>query len=377
MKADVIIVGGGLMGSSTALQLALRGLKCLVLDRESPGRHASGVNAGGLRRLNRHPAEIPLSVAAARIWQNIRDLLDSDCGVHFPGQIRVAENEHDLEKLQQRAEHVHSMGYKHEEMIDREELNRLVPALSDHCVGGLICRDDGFGQPFHALTAFRYKASALGVDFHIGARVDQIDQFNGLWRVQTPVGSFKAPVLVNTAGAWAGRICQNLGEPVPLNPGAPMMMVTERLPRFVEPVLGAASRKLSFKQMPNGTLLIGGAHLAKLDFSHERTEMEWHKLAVSARSVLTLFPQLKDVRIVRSWAGVEAFMPDHLPVIDQGRETGIFHAFGFSAHGFQLAPVVGQVLAQLIVDGATEFSLDAFSINRFKAEQIKLVEPAG
>ncbi len=370
MKTEVIIIGGGLMGSSTALQLALRGYKCLVLDREYPGRHASGVNAGGLRRLNRHPAEIPLSVAAAKIWLNIRDLLDSDCGTQFPGQIRVAENESDMQKLEARARQVEKLGYHHEEIIDREELYQLVPALSPHCLGGLMCRDDGFGQPFHALTAFRYKANSLGVEFRIGARVDQIDQFKGDWRVQTPVGSFKAPILVNTAGAWAHQISQSLGEPVPLSPGSPMMMVTERIPRFLDPVLGAASRKLSFKQMPNGTLLIGGAHMAKLDFNRERTEIEWRKLAVSARTVLALFPQLKDVRIVRSWAGVEAFMPDHLPVIGPGLEPGIFHAFGFSAHGFQLSPVVGQVLAQLIAEGMSEFPIEAFTIERFSSAKL-------
>nr|MDJ0834664.1 FAD-dependent oxidoreductase [Gammaproteobacteria bacterium] len=148
MKADVIIIGGGLMGASSALQLSKLGLKCVVLDREHPGRHSSGVSAGGLRRLNRHPAEIPLSVAAAAIWHNIEDLLDNDCGTHFPGQIRVAENAADLEKLQQRARLVAGLGYDHEEMIDRDELFQLVPGLSPHCVGGLICRDDGFGQPF-------------------------------------------------------------------------------------------------------------------------------------------------------------------------------------------------------------------------------------
>ncbi len=365
MKADVIIIGGGLMGSSSALQLSQLGLKCLVLDREHPGRHASGVNAGGLRRLNRHPAEIPLSVAAATIWRDIDKLLDSDCDTHFPGQIRVAENETDMEKLEQREQMVRELGYQHEELIGREELYQLVPALSPHCIGGLICRGDGFGQPFHALTAFRHKASKLGADFKIGARVDSIDKVKGLWQVQTPLGKFKAPILINSAGAWSHHISETLGEPVPLQPGAPMMMVTERLPRLVEPVLGAASRKLSFKQMPNGTLLIGGAHMARLDFSHEHTEIEWRKMAVSARTVLALFPQLKDVRIVRTWAGVEAFMPDHLPVIGPGREDGIYHAFGFSAHGFQLSPIVGQIIAQLIADGTSELPISTFSIERF------------
>ena len=365
MKTDVIIIGGGLMGASSALQLAKRGLKCVVLDREHPGRHSSGVSAGGLRRLNRDPAEIPLAVAAAEIWHNITDLLDNDCGTHFPGQIRVAENEDDMQKLEQRAHMVRELGYQHEELIDRNELYRMVPALSPHCIGGLICRGDGFGQPFQALSAFRHKSTKLGADFRIGARVDQIDHRKGLWRVYTSAGKFSAPILVNCAGAWAHRISENLGEPVPLQPGSPMMMVTERLPRFVEPVLGAASRKLSFKQMPNGTLLIGGAHLARLDFNQQRTEIEWRRMAVSARTVLALFPQLKDVRIVRTWAGVEAFMPDHLPVISPGREQGVFHAFGFSAHGFQLSPVVGEIIAQLIVDGASSYPIEAFSIRRF------------
>ena len=365
MKADAIIVGGGLMGSSIALQLARRGLHCVVLDREHPGRHASGVNAGGLRRLNRHPAEIPLSVAAAEIWANIRELLDHDCGTHFPGQIRVAENDADMVKLQQRAEQVSALGYEHEELIDRDELYQLVPALVPGCVGGLICRGDGFGQPFHALTAFRHKAAQLGAEFRIGARVDEIDHKKSLWRVHTPQGKFRAPVLINSAGAWSHHISEALGEPVPLTPASPMMMVTERLPRIVEPVLGAASRKLSFKQMPNGTLLIGGAHLARLDFSHEQTEMEWRKLAVSARTVLALFPQLSHVRVVRSWAGIEAFMPDNLPVIGPGQEQGVFHAFGFSAHGFQLSPVIGQIIAQLVVDGKSSFPIEPFDIKRF------------
>jgi len=103
MKSDVLIIGGGLMGFSTALQLAMRGVRCMVLDKDSPGRHASGVNAGGLRQLNRHPAEIPLSIASAEMWQHIESLVDSDCDSRFPGQIRVAENAQDLRALEERA----------------------------------------------------------------------------------------------------------------------------------------------------------------------------------------------------------------------------------------------------------------------------------
>ena len=366
MTTDVLIIGGGLMGFSTALQLAMRGRRCVVLDKDSPGRHASGVNAGGLRTLNRHPAEIPLAVDAARLWQDIESLVDSDCDTHFPGQIRVAENAEDMQALEERAAMIHALGFDHEEIIDRDELYKLVPALAPHCEGGLICRSDGYGRPFHALDAFRRKAYSIGVDYHASARVDAIEHKNDEWRVSTPKGEFRAPVLVNCAGAWAGRVAAALDEPVPVKPGAPMLMITERLPRFIEPVIGAAGRKLSFKQMQNGTLMIGGAHMAELNFEHQTSDMNWAKLAVSARSVMALFPQLENVRIVRTWAGIEAFMPDNLPVISRSSTSpNAYHAFGFSAHGFQLSPVVGKIMSQLILDGKSTLPVGAFSISRF------------
>ena len=119
--------------------------------------------------------------------------------------------------------------------------------------------------------------------------------------------------------------------------------------------------------MQNGTVLIGGAHMAELDFEHQNTEMNWAKLAVSARTVMALFPQLKDVNIVRTWAGIEAFMPDNLPVIgNSSTSENAYHAFGFSAHGFQLSPVVGEILAQMIIDGDTHHPVEAFTIKRFQ-----------
>jgi sarcosine oxidase subunit beta len=94
--------------------------------------------------------------------------------------------------------------------------------------------------------------------------------------------------------------------------------------------------------------------------------MNWAKLAVSARTVMALFPQLENVRIVRAWAGIEAFMPDNLPVISRSSASpDAYHAFGFSAHGFQLSPIVGKIMSQLILDGQTELAIEPFSIQRF------------
>ncbi|NOQ63235.1 MAG: FAD-dependent oxidoreductase [Methyloprofundus sp.] len=366
MKTEVLIIGAGLIGASTALQLAMRGCSCIVIDKDSPGRHASGANAGGLRQLNRDPAEIPLSVAAAKMWHNIESLVDSDCDVRFSGQLRVAENKADMEKLEQRAAMVRSMGYQHEEIIGKKELYQLVPALSPHCVGALLCRGDGYGRPYHALTAFRRKAESLGAIFQSNTEVYSIEQLGEGWEVRTSQGTFYSDSLVNCAGGWAGKLADMMQDPAPLTAKALMLMVTERLPHFVDPVMGAASRKLSFKQMQNGTLIIGGALVAKLDFATEKTEIDWSQLAQSAKTVVDFFPQLKDVRIVRAWAGIEGFMPDNIPVIGASQQVkNGYHAFGFSAHGFQLSPVIGVILAQLILDGKTELSIEDFSISRF------------
>lgn len=101
----------------------------------------------------------------------------------------------------------------------------MAPALAPHCVGGLICRNDGYARPFHALDAFRRKACSLGVEYHASARVDEVEHNGNEWRASTPKGEYQAPVLVNCAGAWAGRVAATLGEPVPLKPGAPMLMI--------------------------------------------------------------------------------------------------------------------------------------------------------
>jgi sarcosine oxidase subunit beta len=223
-----------------------------------------------------------------------------------------------------------------------------------------------------ALTAFCHKAESLGVVYRTHCRVMGIDRWRDYWRVITAEDTVDAPVLVNCAGAWAGQLCTYLDEPVPLKVGAPMMMVTERLPPFLKPVVGAASRKLSFKQMQNGTVLIGGAHLAEHDMGTETTELDCVKLRESSRTVLALFPRMAHVRIVRAWAGLEAFMPDQIPVIGPSAKVDhVYHAFGFSAHGFQLSPVVGRILSELIVNGSSSLKIDPFSIQRFQPQGMR------
>ena len=164
-KADIIIVGAGLQGCSTALQLALKKKKVLIFDKYTAGRHASGVNAGGVRRLYRTIEEIPLSVAAQEIWPHMDQLVGSDCGFRTCGQIKLAENEADMRVLEKRAKLVYSLGYDHERLIDGSGVRKMVPAAQSHCPGGLVSLEDGSAQPYITTRAFRSKALELGVEF--------------------------------------------------------------------------------------------------------------------------------------------------------------------------------------------------------------------
>lgn len=145
-----------------------------------------------------------------------------------------------------------------------------------------------------------------------------------------------------------------------------MLMISSRMPHFIKPVVILRTRKLSFKQFPNGTVMIGDGHLADVDRDRNLTRINWSKLQESARTVWELFPIMRDAQINRAWAGIEARMPDDLPVVGPSRTAeSLWHQFGFSAHGFQLGPGTGAAMAEMIATGQTSVDLSGLSIDRF------------
>ena len=365
--APVIIIGGGLHGSSTALHLARAGVSALILEKNYIGRHASGVNAGGVRTLSRHLAEVPLSLASREIWVRIQDWVDDDCGFDQSGQMRVAENAADVTTLRARQKVMLEHGFMHEQWIEPDEIRAMIPSITPSIQGGLIVREDGSADPYRTTRAFRFKAQSLGARVIEGIEVQTISREASDWQIMTNQGCFRSPVLVNCAGAWADKIASQMGEPVPLEPTGPMMLVTTRMPHFLDPVVLGTGRALSFKQRANGTVLIGGGRLAWVDRDRDWSELDFRQLGEGARTVCDLFPHMKDAIVSRGWAGIEASMPDGIPVIGpSSTESGLYHAFGFSAHGFQLGPIVGKITADLITTGQTDLPITPFSITRFQ-----------
>jgi sarcosine oxidase, subunit beta len=375
---DAIVIGGGLHGTSTAIHLALKGVQPLVIEKNTVGRHASSVNAGGVRQLRRHPAEIPLSVAAMDRWFNLEDLLGQYASlcefVGNVGQVAVAETDDDMRELQARAEMVHGLGWTHEELIDQAELRRLAPALSEHCIGGLVSRRDGFATPYLTMQAFRLRALELGVRFLEQTRVVGLEHA-GRWTVRTSNGDYASEILVNCGGAWGWEVAAMVGEVLPRGFFAPSMMVTTRMPHFLDPVVLGTGRKLSFKQTDTGTVVIGGGILGVPYLDQDLADTMAERLRVSAQTCSILFPIMRRATILRTWAGLEAHMPDDIPVIGASQTApDMWHAFGFSGHGFQLSPIVGSLLADLIVDGSSPLPIHPFRPGRF-SEGVQQADP--
>jgi sarcosine oxidase, subunit beta len=365
-SADVIVIGAGIHGCAAAFFLARHGMSVLVLERDRIAQHASSRSAGGVRQLGRDMAEVPLAAAAMELWYDLRRILGDDGGFRTSGQVRVAENDEDLSVLAARAGAMREQGYMHEELLDRAALRDLLPAIAAHCVGGLLSRRDGFANPYRTTLAFARAARALGSTILEGAPVTGIERIGDLWVVGTRRGdTFRASRLLNAAGAWGSRIAAALGDKAPLGYAPFMMSMTSCLSHFVGPVVIGTGRPLSFKQLDNGAVMIGGGYVGEGTLDQGEAHVNVERLSYNVRTAKELFPILAEASIARSWCGLEGVFPDHIPVIGPGAAPNCYHAFGFCGHGFQLAPAVGSLVAELIATGASNLPIGPFRIGRF------------
>lgn len=362
---DVAVIGGGLHGLCSALQLARAGRRVLVLERHWVGRHASGATAAGVRTLNRDLRELDLSLQAMELWPQLQSIVGDDCGFHAGGQLCVAEDDAALTRLRTRVEALQRDGYTHEELIDGDELRRWVPGISPHCAGASLARNNGAADPHRALRAFRQSVLEAGATLLEQCAVEHIERQGQDWLLRTPQGQWTVPNIVNAAGAWSARIAAMVGDTIPLGTKSSMMMVSERTEHFIKPVVSILGRSLSFKQSDQGTLVIGGGLQGVPDLDKETSTARMRVLAKGAHAATDLFPHIRDLRIVRVWAGLEAATKDLLPIVGPSPNApGVFHAFGFSGHGFQLVPIVGVVMKELIVDGGTDRPIGELTARR-------------
>ena len=365
ITADVAIVGGGTAGCSTALHLRWRRATVVLLERGSCGGQASGVNYGGVRQQGRDLAELPLARRSREMWGRLTEIVGSDCEFVASGHVKLARSEADMAELERYRESVRPYGLELE-LLPRDQLRARYPFLGDAAVGGSLCADDGQANPRLVAPAFARAARVAGADIREHAAVTTIEHDGARFRVRTEGGlEVSAATLVNVAGAWGNEIAAHFGESVPEDAKAPNMCVTEPVPYFMVPNFGVCGGGFYVRQIPRGNVIFGGGR-GTADRERLRAYPAAAATLDASSQTIALVPRLRHVQIIRTWTGIEGIMPDGIPVIGASRTTpGLFHAFGFSGHGFQLGPAMGAVLSELIVDGATPTPIAAFDIGRF------------
>jgi sarcosine oxidase subunit beta len=367
---DVIVLGGGLMGTASTFFLAQRGLRVTLIERGHIGAGATVASFGNIRRSGRHLSQLPLAHRALTLWNRAEALLGRDVEFRATGHLRLIFDADGLADMRRFAEDARPLGLDLEELTP-PEIRRRFPGLGPQAVAASFSADDGSANPRLVGPAFAAAAAARGAAIVDRAPVHDIRRTDSGFAVETTRGRYEAARLLNCAGAWGAGIAAQFGEPVPLTPWGPQMAVTEPLPHRILPVVGVWSRTHGayLRQVERGNVVFGGAvDRVPVDLDPGFARADPARLPAQLSAVLQLVPALKDVAVIRQWSGCEGYIADSLPVMGaSGTTPGLFHAFGFCGHGFQLGPGVGDAMAELIDTGTCETPLEPFSIGRFAA----------
>ncbi|MEW7855070.1 sarcosine oxidase subunit beta [Pseudomonas chlororaphis] len=369
-QSDVLIVGGGLMGSAAAFFLRRRGQSVTLLERDQIGQYASGVNFGNVRRQGRYLGQLELANRSWALWKRLPELIDDDLEFIASGHMRVCYREDEIAELEAYAAAPEARELDLQIYRGRE-LHERFPFLGPDVKGGSYAPHDGHANPRLAAPAFARAAVRAGARIEERTEVSEVQKVGGGFLVSTTDGrQFSAERLLITAGAWGQKLSEQFGEPVPLDTNGPQMAVTEPVPYALPTVIGVYTKipeeVIYFRQIPRGNIIIGGGYRSKPDMLTRRAQVEPRSILNQIQQMRRLLPGVGNLNIIRVWSGIEGYLPDSLPIMGpSGQVDGLYYAFGFCGHGFQLGPGVGDVMAELIATGSTGTSIEPFSIRRF------------
>jgi sarcosine oxidase, subunit beta len=378
--ADVIIVGGGIMGTSAAFFLRRHGKSVILLERGLIGQQASGVNFGNVRRQGRYLHQLPLANRSRAIWDHLPELVGEECEFVASGHLRVCYTREQADRLEAYARDARDYGLELE-MISTNALRTRFPYLGHEIIAGSYDPTGGHANPRLTTPAVGRAARRVGADVREESEVTAVAKVGDDFVVEVArQGELRAPVLLVTAGAWSGKLSAMFGEPVPLGVYGPQMTVTEPVPYRIAPTIGVATPHLHetvyFRQVKRGNIVCGG-------FARGPASNETNRATVLPEAILGQMEQLRRVmpgfarvNMIRSWSGIEGYLPDDVPIMASSATTpGLFYAFGFCGAGFQVGPGVGDVMAELIARGTTTTPIAPYGISRFtNAKAVECME---
>jgi sarcosine oxidase subunit beta len=358
--AEVVIIGGGIVGSSIAYHLTAAGCKdVLVLERESAqGKGSTGKSMGGVRAQFSTPVNIQMSLYSIPFYASFDEQLGHPAGYRPQGYLFCATNDKHMAYLRTNYQKQVAMGLKDVRLIAAVEIRSMFPQLrADDIVGGSFCPTDGFVDPYSAMIGFMAWATDHGAKLWKNTQVTGIQRdARGITGVETSKGSISTRKAVNAAGPWAASIAKMVCVDLPVEPLRRMLVPTEPFDQFphTAPMIIDMSNGFHFRPEALGFLLAWNDPEETPGYKTDFDPAFIEKILTRAADRVPVFENLA-VNPKRAWAGLYEMTPDHHPILGEAPEVpGLFLANGFSGHGVMHAPATGKILSDLILTGKTE-----------------------
>jgi len=357
--ADVVLIGGGIVGSSIAYHLVAAGCRnVLVLERETTqGKGSTGKSMGGVRAQFSTPVNIQMSLYSIPFYASFEERLGYPCDYRPQGYLFCATNEKHMAYLRANYEKQVALGLKNVRLVAGDEIRGMFPLLrGNDIVGGSFCATDGFVDPNSAMIGFMTWAADHGATLWKNAAVTAIARRGATFEVTTTRESVSTPAVVNCAGAWAAEIARMAGIGLPVEPLRRMLVPTEPFDQFphTAPMIVDMSTGFHFRPESRGFLLAWNDPEETPGYKTDFDASFIEKILTRAADRVPVFENV-EVNPKRAWAGLYEMTPDHHPILGESPEVpGFFFANGFSGHGVMHSPATGKILSDLILTGKTD-----------------------
>jgi sarcosine oxidase subunit beta len=358
--ADVVIIGGGIVGSSIGYHLTCAGCRdVLVLERESAtGKGSTGKSMGGVRAQFSTAVNIQMSLYSIPFYAGFEERLGYPCDYRPQGYLFCATDEKHVAYLRANYQRQTAFGLKTVRLVQGSEIRGMFPQLrGEDIVGGSYCSTDGFVDPYSAMTGFMASAADHGARlWKSTVATGLVQDERGIAGVETTRGAVATRKVVNCAGAWAASVARFAGVTLPVEPLRRMLVPSEPFDEFphTAPMIIDMSNGFHFRPEGRGFLLAWNDPEETPGFKTEFDPGFVEKILTRAADRVPCFANLP-VNPKRAWAGLYEMTPDHHPILGEAPGVpGLFLANGFSGHGVMHAPATGKILSDLILDGKTD-----------------------
>lgn len=373
--ADAVIIGGGVMGASTAYHLAARGIKdILLLEKEDFfGQGATGRCAGGVRYQFGTEVNIRLSLASLPMLERFPEEIGQEVDYRPCGYLFLLTKEEDIGAFERNVDLQNSLGVDTHWLSGDEIRQRLPQMRLEDLLQGTYNARDGLCDPNSVVMGYINAAGRLGVQSLGGVEVTGLSSEHGLIRaVRTDQGDVSTSLVVNAAGPWAGLICQMADLEVPITPIRRQMLTTTPLSGLPDdfPFVIDFAQSLYFHREGDG-LLTGMSNPDEKPGFDQSVDADWE--LVNLKRATHRLPLLEQAGLAARWAGLYEVTPDAHPIFGRTPVDGFYLVGGFSGHGFMHGPVAGKLMAEIILDGAAS-TVDVSMLDLARFDEGRLVK---